>query len=104
MTLRRLGFAVAVVLLAVAALWSARREITHALLVERARALGLSEFSVDVTSLNFGHATLANLRVDARSPAPSRIPQDQPRNGSSHARIAAADCLAEDLQIRLPCM
>ena len=71
MTLRRLGFAVAVVLLAVAALWSARREITHALLVERARALGLSEFSVDVTSLNFGHATLANLRVDARSPAPS---------------------------------
>jgi hypothetical protein len=63
--------AVAVLVVAGIALMMLRREITHAVLVERAGALGLGEFAVDVTTLGLDHATLANLHVDLPPPAGS---------------------------------
>lgn len=70
MTLRRLWLAAAgVSLIAIVGLLNARHEIARALLVERARAIGLSGFSVDVTSLGIGRATLGKLRVDAGADA-----------------------------------
>jgi hypothetical protein len=69
MTLRRLGLAaVLVLLIAGATLFYARREIAHALLVERARALGLAELGFDVIEMEVDHARLANLQVDFSSP------------------------------------
>ncbi|MBW2292966.1 MAG: hypothetical protein JRG94_11745 [Deltaproteobacteria bacterium] len=65
---RRLWLAVlAVLLIAFLGLVNARREIAQAMLIERARVLGLPGFSVDVTSLGVDRLTLANLRIDVRS-------------------------------------
>jgi len=69
---RRLWLAVlAVLLIAFLGLVNARREIAQAMLIERARVLGLPGFSVDVTSLGVDRLTLANLRIDVGSDLPA---------------------------------
>lgn len=63
----------AVLVVVGAALWIGRREIAHALLVERARVLGISELVVEVTALELDHATLARLSVKLPPPASSLV-------------------------------